>query len=445
MANKSFLGRLRESFIPSNQAVKDGEAVLGVVEQSFGVRLNTSLTEQVAVFHEDPVVKESILQFAQQVISTGIFITGDKYDVKLPIPDKYNKKYSSLLTSNESWDAKGCIEFFNRANNMDDKLLTVAIEMDAFGNSFWNIVEGFDYVPIQSVMWAKPNAQEVSTRDQYDLQLSGVYRGMPTLTWGEFIHFKTDMVGTAPFGTGIIYALIQTPKMSGIPSFYEMRLGMRAAMLGGFRKFSFGNELWTFEGLSDKKVTEVGQKITQMDPTGQRIATNVKGDIHIAVPQRTTSYDQWLMQMQDEFLMSLANPSLKLGLERGYTKATAQAAQELFNSKIESMRREIKRPVEQLYSDFLLENGFDPQKANIKLNFGSEQIEYVAADIFKAAAMGIISPDEARTILRNNMRWEITDATAPKETPQQIQNNELKLKSTPSGVDPGIGNVGANS
>ena len=129
------LRTLKEGFFPISISIGKGTAVLGTIEQSYGVRLKTSFKDQLTVFNEDPVIKESVLQFAQQVVSTGIFTTGDDYPMELPRP--------SSNGSGAKWTAKQCIDNWNKVNNLDGKILTIAAELDAFGNSFFNIVDGF--------------------------------------------------------------------------------------------------------------------------------------------------------------------------------------------------------------------------------------------------------------------------------------------------------------
>ena len=427
MGIKDRVNHLKEGFFPSKTGVKDGEAVLSAVKQSYGERLKTSFKTQVETFNEDPVIKESILQFSQQVVSTGIFTTSDPYDVKLPAKPASGFK--------GDWTAKECIDEWNKRNNLDGKILTIAAELDAFGNSFWNIQDGLTYIPIEAVDWAlpiSPGIKSVSVRDKYDLRLTGEY-SMKVLPFNEFLHFNHNIIGTAPFGTGIIYSLIQIPSASSltgklVPSIYELRKAIRAAMKEGFEKFSFGNELWTFEGMSDAKIKEIGTKFDTMATTGQRIASNVPGDIKTSVPQRTATYDIWIRTMEDEFLMALANPSLKLGLEQGFTKATAEAATEMFKSKIESLRREIKRQIENLWGQVLTSNGFDSILANMKLHFASEAPVYIAADIFKAVEDQVISIDEARIILRESAKWRLEDTMKPASpvTPSTIPSKPPK-------------------
>jgi len=392
--------------------ISEGTAIFHVVEQAYGVRMDDSFASQVKVYREDPVVGESIRQSAQEIISTGIFTTIDKeYKTDLPTPDGKGR-----------WTAKEAIDVWNRDNDIDTKVLQMAIEIIAFGNTFWNITTGgFVNVPIESIEKAKIHKKGVPLREQYNLETTAVF-GSKTLKFGEFVHGAMEKIGKGALGTGgIIQGLIKVPDAIGdlkVPSLYEIRKAVRASMKEGFVKFSFGNELWYFEDMSDEKLTEISEDIEEMGSTGVRIVSNKKGDIRLAVPQRTQSYDKWIEQVHFEFLMALANPSLKLGLEQGFTKATAEAARELYEMKIAAARRIIKRMLEGVWRKVLDKLGFDGEAANPRLHFGSQDIEYVTADVFAAVDKRIIKRSTAQAILRKYMKWEIPDDDVPDEKPE---------------------------
>jgi len=402
-----------------------GHVILGQVEQSYGVRLTTSFADQLKVFNKDPVIKESITQFAQEVISTGIFTTVDEaYTATLPTGP-----------NGIQWTAKECLDHWNKDVNLDYKTLQIAIELVAFGNSLWHGQNGFSNIPIESIDKAEPRVKTVPIIEEYNLRLTHIF-GAKVLPFGTFIHFKTSETGFAPFGSGIILGLIAKPD-NDVPSLWEIRKSTRKSMKEGFEKFSFGNELWVFDGLSDDKIEKMGKEVTAMKSTGQRIATNVKGDIKLSVPQRTQSYDKWIDSNHHEFLMALANPSLKLGLEQGFTKATAEAARELFEFKISSIRRIIKREIEILWITVLNGYGFDGKAVNARLHFGTPEIEYVTADLFKAVELRLITVAEARQILRDSMKWRLEEALPEVEAPVQppVETESLQEAVKPQKVD----------
>jgi len=373
-------------------------AVLGVVEQNYGIYQLPSFREQVTTLWNDPLLKEAVTMFSEQVMATGFFLTS-------------NPNYTLSLSGKTALEV---ITEWCDKNNIDIKLMEICIELKAFGNSLWRITnEGFVKVPIEAIWHAVRVAPDVPLQVKYNLQLVPVYGGV-VLNWGQFIHFRVGVTGYhAPFGQGVMYGLLAKPTDSNgnvSPSIYDIRLSMRGSLNEGFKKFSFGNELWMFEGMSneDFESQKIGERIATMSSTGNRIATNSKGKIEIAVPERTQSYDEFIKQMRDEFMMSLADPSLKLGLEQGFTKATSVTASDIYTYKIATMRRTIKQNLEDLFKQILDNLGYDGVEAKVELNFGPDEApDYAIADIFTAVKDGIILKDEARHLLSTYHKWDI--------------------------------------
>jgi len=381
---------------------------------------------------EEKPIKEgsAVIGTVKQVVSTGIFTTmNEDYTTRLP-----NHK-------GEEWNAKEAIDYWNKKNNLDEKILQIAIELTAFGNSFWYIGDnGFTNIPIEAVLKTKPISKTVPVQEKYNIQLTGSY-GSKEIKHDQFIHFKVNTIGSGAFGTGVIAGLLEKPD-SNTPSLYDIRKSVRASMKTGFEKFSFGNELWVFEGLSDDKIEEIGKKITEMSNTGNRIATNVRGDIRLSVPQRTQSYDRWLETIENEFLTALANPSLKMGPERGWiTKASAETAAAMFEYKIAAMRRTIKRQIEALWCKVLDELGFDSEKADIRLNFGAEEIKLDFEQVLAAVQAGIISREEARKYLIKIAKIELSSEEVPEEAKvlEEAKSNCTTDDGRPGVLKPGKG------
>ena len=164
--------------------------VLGAVEQSYGIYQIPSFRDQVTTFWDDPILKESIIMFAEQVIATGFYLTGNpKYIKKLPINGKVDeegkqKEYTALEIIQEWCDL----------NNIDVKLLDIPVELKAFGNSFWRISEdGFVKIPIEAVWHSLRVAPDIPLQDEYHLQLQPIYGGK-VIKWGQFVHFRTGLL-----------------------------------------------------------------------------------------------------------------------------------------------------------------------------------------------------------------------------------------------------------
>lgn len=380
---------------------KDTVIIVSSLEKNYGVRLSTSLADQLKVYNEDGLIKQKILEFGQEVISTGYFTTMDE-------------DYALLLNGKT---AKEVIDEWNKANDLDIKMPQMATELTAFGNSFWSVNDGgFTNIPIEAIEGALPKKQTVPVRQEYDLKLTGNY-GSKVLKWGTFLHPRINVTGSSPLGTGIILGLVAYPD-SDTPSVYEVRKTVRKSINDAFLRFSNTNSLWSFPEASDDNIKALSTKLASMEvgQKSQRIATNVKGTISLEIPERTSSFDKWIEQIDKEFYAALGTG---ITPDTEYTtKATAEAIREYYEMRIANLRRVIKRVIEAVWSKVLDDSGYEGEKAKVKLHFGSQEISYVTADVFTAVEKRIVTKEEARTILREYMKWKLESKKIP-ETPTQ--------------------------
>jgi hypothetical protein len=428
--------RLRESVVgerlfgtpkvdPKNKQTK--VMVLGAVEQSYGIYQVPTFKEQVDCLWNDPLIKEAVTMFAEQVVSTGFFLTGNpKYQVKL------GPKNQTALEIIREW----C-----RLNQIDIKVLEIVIEMKAFGNSFWKMDDyGFSKIPIESAWHMVREKANKPLQEIYALQLTPLYNSR-VIPNNEFVHFRVGITGYhAPLGQGVIYSLLAKPtdsKGNVAPSIYDVRLNMRKSLDQGFQNFSFGN-VWIgvpnmsnedFEA-EDEDGKTISDKVANMAPTGNRVITNTDVKVELEVPERTQSYDEFIKNERDEFFMALADPSLKMGLEQGFTKATAVTGSDIYKYKVSSMRRSVKQKFEDIFQELLNDLGYDGYEADIQMNFGPEETaEYLIADIFTAVDKKIISRKTSVRLLCKYHKWDI-DETNEAEIKEEEAEDMAKLEQT---------------
>jgi len=416
------LNALKETIfgVPEPKGTK-GKVIISKI-QAYGKRPSTIFKDQVKVFEKDAIVRESIIHEAMEIIGGGFFTTMDE-------------EYTLILPNGEGvkWNAKEAIDYWNIENNIDERMLSVAIELVAYGNSILYITPtGLKHVNIESIGRVLPHKKNVPIIEEYDIELTGDYYGK-TLKWGEFIHFRVNVTSSSdPFGTGVVVGLIESYD-TNTPSLLEVRNSIRQSMKGGFERFGQPNEIWSFLELGDDKLDEVAKDVKAMSNSGNRITVNTKADIVNSLPERVRGYDEWVKQMFDEFIMALGNPSLKASIESGFTEASIRGSIELFQKKVQSIRRVIKRLMERLWYDILIEYGFDPKKAKVRFNFGSEEVEFTTTDIISAFEKNVISREEARTMLREKIKWkleqeEVTEEEEPEPIVEPIPGIEESLK-----------------
>lgn len=401
--------------VPEEPTTKKGKVLISKME-SYGSRPSSTFAAQVKVFEKDAIVRESIIHTAMEIIGGGFLTTfNEDYNVMLPKGE-----------GEESWTAKEAIDFWNEENNFDEKALTIAIELVAYGNSFLYITPtGLKHINIEAVGRALPHKKKVPIIEEYDLELTGDFYST-TLKWGTFIHFRSNVTSSSdPLGTGVVSGLIESYD-SDTPSLLEAHNAIRTSMKLGFDRFGQPNEIYSFLELDDPALEEVEKKIKDMSHYGNRITVNTRADIVNSLPERVRGYDEWVKQEFDAFIMALGDPSLKASIESGFTEASIRGSIELFRKKVQSIRRVIKRLVEKLWSDVLTEYGFDPAKAQMRLDFGSDEVEWTMADLLNAVNSGKISDEEYRIMAREKAHWKLEKDFKPKEKTVEPDGGEEK-------------------
>lgn len=382
---------------PKPPTEKEGKVIISKI-QSYGSSPSSTFKNQVEVFEKDAIVRESIIHTAMEIIGGGFFTTfNEEYSVKLPKGE-----------DEELWTAKEAIDFWNEENNFDEKALTIAIELVAYGNSFLYITPtGLKHINIECIERAMPSKKSVPIIEEYDLKLTGDFYGEKPLKYGTFIHFRSNVTSSSePFGTGVVAGLIESYD-TDTPSLLTTHNSIRASMKAGFETFGQPIQVFAFPELQDDKLEEVAEKVKAMSSYGERITVNTKADIKSNVPERVRGYDEWVKQEFDSFIMALGNPSLKASIESGFTEASIKGSIELFRKKVQSIRRVIKRIVEKLWVDVLTNYGFDSALAEMRLNFGSEEVEFTATDILNAVEKQVITKEEARVMFREKLKWKL--------------------------------------
>jgi hypothetical protein len=119
--------------------------------------------------------------------------------------------------------------------------------------------------------------------------------------------------------------------------------------------------------------------------------------------------------MVNQFYLGCETPLPCLFSTLGFTETSARAALELQDMLIDPIQLMVKRRVErEIFAPIIKLAGFDPAKAQVRLNWGSpETPEITAADLIGAAEKGLIRPDEFRKNAIKILGWELWDDEKP--------------------------------
>jgi len=355
----------------------------------------------IAAYLKDPACKALVDFLADQVVGAGFYVT-------------VNERYAY------AGEARRIIEEFCEEVNLDGLLQIGVREIVAAGNSFWEKVEPdsleeLRILPLTSI--------ERIRRDQYGHVIGYVqsaHYGGRTLSPKRIIHFKWNPVNGEPFGTGVLRPLLEAYRLSDGETrmgFLEMKARMEMMLPKIFEKYAGPDELWVFEGISDKQLEEYQRVLRSRPREGARFVYNRPADIKTVQIDPRTQFQAYLEHILNQVYLGGETPLPKLFTTPGFTEASARAALELAERKIISLQRFVKRIVErEVFKPVLEQAGHDPKEACVRLNWGMpEKPEISVVDLIKACELGLIRPEEFRSMMKK-MGWELRETVEPSST-----------------------------
>jgi len=354
------------------------------------------------IYLKDPTARAAVDYLADQVVGMGFYTTAE-----LP-------------------EAKELVDEFCERVGLDELLQITAREVIAFGNSFWlkitpDKLKDLKLIPITNIhrIFRAPNG----TVEAYEVRSGSKH---VRLKPEEVIHFKWNAVNNEAFGSGLLRTLaepleLQAAGVSERRPVFVMKALMQEALIMQLLTHSSPNQLWIFPGIPPSELDPsrpgtIAYEVANMPPWGARWVSNQPdANVKVAVPRISRGFEMHIENISDEFVLGLQTPLPKLIIKRGFTEASAKAAVELVERKVMALQRFIKRVIErQVFTPLVEQAGFDPREARVRLHWGvPERPDLRVSDILRAFELGVISREEARSMLAE-IGWRLSTKEAEK-------------------------------
>jgi hypothetical protein len=214
------------------------------------------------------------------------------------------------------------------------------------------------------------------------------------------IHFKLNPVEGSAFGTGILQVLLHRLTLYGWtrPAYAEVKAKIEKIIPDIFEKYAGPDVLCLIEGAREEEIKKFEKAIKSRPPEGAWLFYTRKGDIKPVQLDPRARFEYYVDHVINQIYLGCETPLPRLFSTPGFTEASSKAALDLQDMLVRPIQRYVKRLVErEIFVPVLEQAGFDPAKAQVRLNWGTPEVpEPEMSDMLKAAELGLIRPEEFR-------------------------------------------------
>ncbi len=328
--------------------------------------------------------------------------------------------------------AKQAVDSFCEETNLDGLLHDMAIRLIACGNDFWlrlthDRLAEFVRMPVDSVEKIKLTSVS-GLKIPYQAegyQLRAYYRGGAgdgILKPQAVLHWNINQNYNSGFGVGLLQVLLHTLTVCDDkrPAFAWMKSKIEKILPKIFVKYAGPDVVVQAEGMKDDSFKKYETAIKNRPEEGQWLFSGAKNvSVNPVSIDPRARFEYYIDHIVNQFYLGCETPLPRLFSTPGFTEASARAALDLQDMLIDPVQRMVKRRVErEVFAVVLRQGGFDPLKAQVRLNWGSpETPEITASDLIGAANGGLIRPEEFRKNAVKILGWELWDEN-PASKPQ---------------------------
>ena len=384
-------------------------------EKVMGISPDISFKTMTKVYLGDLAARASVDFQGDQIAGQGFYTT-------------MNEEYTE---TSDGKTAKEIVDEFCEEFHVDELLLGTSRYLVGWGNAFWWVgnKKKFDKLEVVPLDAIRDNGIKFDEDSLAEIKLDW-NRKPKEIDGDELFHLAFNVMTAKPLGIGILQSLCMPLDIGDGEQrepFYQIKGKVIDGMAQVIYRFGAPNELWSFPGLSEKKLKEAETKIKTIPRRGARFVFNPpKGSeakVHPIVAERMRGMDKYVETLEDEFDLGLQTPLAKLVTKTGFTEASANAALDIGELHILALKRFLKRSTEYIFDSVVAAAGLDPKQAQVRLNWGiPEQLDYEKlSDLLghlvtiMTTMPGVIRGSEMRKILRDVAKLPLEEEEAKPE------------------------------
>jgi hypothetical protein len=379
-------------------------------QRAFYDTSSIALADVMKLYDRDPTCKASVDLLAASTVGMGFYTTVD---------EKYDK----------ASQAKDAVDRFCEEVNLDGLLNDMAKPLIGCGNDFWlkltpEKLTDTLRMPIDAIqrigLSSVPNLKVPYKVTGYQLKSTYAGNAGNELKPQAVIHWRLCSDVPSGFGVGLLQVLLHTLTIDSDkrPAYAWMKAKIERIMPRIFEKYAGPDVLAYLEKADAATIKQFESTIKNRPEEGAWLFYNKQCEVKpVTIDPRAQGFVYYIDHIVNQFYLGCETPLPRLFSTPGFTEASAKAALDLQDMLIKPVQRYIKRQVErEIFGVVVSQAGFDENKAEVRLNFGSPKTpELNPADIIKAAELGLIRAEEFR---KNAVKfgWELWDVQQDSKT-----------------------------
>lgn len=429
------------------KAISGQESIIvPIYKQTAGEFPPVTFTDLRDVYVKDPDVYNSVNFIANRALSKGFHV---ECSAEAPDHEEAERFLEDWLKNVRWGDARN-------ERGYEPLLRIMARELGWGGTS---MLEMLDPWKIDALAQVQLSSIWRYQRDEYgNLRWIWQYPHINPrpLTPSRYVIFQWNVVDRNPFGYGLVHSLSQWrngPNGGLIPPLYMIKWQMEDDIRRRLHRYGMPRSIFSFKGISQAEAKQYAEVLKDPD-ADTSFGTNADIDIKMDTPQGRANFAPDFEFIDTRIQSALGTAFTRLLTTNNYNLASSKTAAELGDIIVWDLQTVIKHTTEnEILMRVLEQSNYDANllAPRFEWNIPDEPKEYTIADVLKAATpdpstgKAVITPMEARAILREFAKWELEDdapAVGPVVQPGDLIVNPQQL---PQVGQPGFKASGAQT
>ena len=273
----------------------------------------------------------------------------------------------------------------------------------------------FNRVQLSSLFkWNRDASGNIVSFEQQPSFASG------TLDFDNFVSWSWRTTDRNVFGDGMLYPLVAERvdvKGQMVPPMWKIKAQIENDIWRILHRYGTPRSILSFPGLNEDQLKEIAEQVKDPEVDAS-FAVNVAATVAQDGLGMAANMKSYLEYIDNRIQVGTGTAKTKLTTTTGFTEASAQVAVDETDPAIWDLQQNIKATMDfEIIERLVLQLGYAPSVVKAEFFWGSPNAEIQVSDVMSMKNAGIISPQTAQAILRDQLGWKIPQEEILPEEP----------------------------